>query len=381
MNYQNDFLINVSALYRYTQKYFDKNMAVFNIGSGQMVFLLLIYEHEGISMQQLSEMADIDKGTTTKSIRKLIDENFVEIRTDENDKRVKRIYTTKKAAGIINDLYRFRNDYVNQLMKGLDEETINREIGVIEQITQNAREIVPDDSYSDIKIAGLQKLTLLDYPGQVACTIFTAGCNMKCPFCHNKDLVFIPENSTYEDPDDIIEFLAKRRGIIDAVCITGGEPTLQAGLIDFIRQIKEMGYKVKVDTNGLNPTRLKQIVESGYVDYIAMDVKNSLGKYALTAGVIEADNLQKQIKKSINYLLSDVIDYEFRTTVVRQFHTKEDLIEIARMIRGAKHYYLQQFVDSGRCIEEGFTAYSKDEMQELCDEVRKIIPEVQLRGV
>ncbi|MBR2827366.1 MAG: anaerobic ribonucleoside-triphosphate reductase activating protein [Erysipelotrichaceae bacterium] len=332
-------------------------------------------------MQQLSEMADIDKGTTTKSIRKLIDENFVEIRTDENDKRVKRIYTTKKAAGIINDLYRFRNDYVNQLMKGLDEETINREIGVIEQITQNAREIVPDDSYSDIKIAGLQKLTLLDYPGQVACTIFTAGCNMKCPFCHNKDLVFIPENSTYEDPDDIIEFLAKRRGIIDAVCITGGEPTLQAGLIDFIRQIKEMGYKVKVDTNGLNPTRLKQIVESGYVDYIAMDVKNSLGKYALTAGVIEADNLQRQIKKSINYLLSDVIDYEFRTTVVRQFHTKEDLIEIARMIRGAKHYYLQQFVDSGRCIEEGFTAYSKDEMQELCDEVRKIIPEVQLRGV
>ena len=381
MNYQNDFLINVSALYRYTQKYFDKNMAVFNIGSGQMVFLLLIYEHEGISMQQLSEMADIDKGTTTKSIRKLIDENYVEIRTDDTDKRVKRIYTTKKAAGIINDLYRFRNDYVNQLMKNLDEETIDREIAVIQQITQNAREIVPDDSYSDIKIAGLQKLTLLDYPGQVACTIFTAGCNMKCPFCHNKDLVFIPENSTYEDPDDIIEFLARRKGIIDAVCITGGEPTLQSGLLDFLRQIKELGYKVKVDTNGLNPTRLKQIVESGYVDYIAMDIKNSLGKYAMTAGVIEADNLLKQVKKSINYLLSDVIDYEFRTTVVRQVHTKEDLIEIAKMIKGAKHYYLQQFVDSGRCIEEGFTAYSKEEMQELCDEVRKIIPDVQLRGV
>ncbi|MBQ9036658.1 MAG: anaerobic ribonucleoside-triphosphate reductase activating protein [Erysipelotrichaceae bacterium] len=381
MNYQNDFLINISALYRYTQRYFDKNMAAFNIGSGQMIFLLLIYEHEGIAMQQLTDMADIDKGTTTKSIKKLVDEGYVEIRVDESDKRVKRLYTTKKATGIINDLYGFRNEFVNQLMKNLDEETIEREMRVMDTITRNAKEIVPDESYSQIKIAGLQKLTLLDYPGQVACTIFTAGCNMKCPFCHNRDLVFIPENFVPEDPDDIIEFLNKRKGIIDAVCITGGEPLLQAGLLDFLKQVKELGYKVKVDTNGLFPDRLKKIVESGYVDYVAMDIKNSIGKYGFTTGVSENDNLTKQIRKSINYLLSDVIDYEFRTTVVREFHSKEDLVEAARMIKGAKNYYLQQFVDSGRCIEAGFTAYSREEMLELQREVQKIIPNVQLRGV
>lgn len=381
MNYQNDFLINISALYRYTQRYFDKNMAGFNIGSGQMIFLLLIYEHEGITMQQLTDMADIDKGTTTKSIKKLVDEGYVEIKVDETDKRVKRVYTTKKAAGIINDLYGFRNEFVNQLMKNLDEETIEREMRVMDTITRNAKEIVPDESYSQIKIAGLQKLTLLDYPGQVACTIFTAGCNMKCPFCHNKDLVFIPENFVPEDPDDIIEFLNKRKGIIDAVCITGGEPMLQAGLLDFLKQVKELGYKVKVDTNGLFPDRLKKVVESGYVDYIAMDIKNSLDKYGQTTGIAENDNLTRQIRKSINYLLSDVIDYEFRTTVVREFHTKEDLVEAARMIKGAKNYYLQQFVDSGRCIEAGFTAYSKEEMLDIQKEIQKIIPNVQLRGV
>ncbi len=381
MNFQNDFLINISALYRYTQKYFDRNMAPFNLGSGQMIFILLIYEHEGISMQQLSLLADIDKGTTTKSIKKLVDEGYIEIQVDETDKRVKRMYTTKKTAEIINDLYSFRNEYTSYLTKGLSEQEITQVTDTMKGITDKAKEITPDDSYTQLKIGGIQKLTLLDYPGQVACTIFTAGCNMKCPFCHNKDLVFIPENFTYDDSEDILEFLSKRIGIIDAVCITGGEPLLQNGLLDFVRQIKELGYKVKVDTNGLYPDRLKQLVESGYVDYIAMDIKNCFSKYPATAGMPENDNITRNVRKSINYLLSGKIEYEFRTTVVREFHTAEDLVEIAKTIKSAPNYFLQQFVDSGRCIEQGLSAYSAQEMQEILTAVKKVLPTAQLRGV
>ncbi len=381
MNYQNDFLINVSALYRFTQKYFDRHMAGFNLGSGQLVFMLLVNEHEGITMQQLSVYADIDKGTTTKSIKRLVDEGYVEIRSDENDKRIKRIYSLKKARDIINDLYALRNEFTGQVMKNLDDEEAEKQVAALHRMVVNAREVVPDESYAQIKLGGIQKLTLLDYPGKVACTVFTAGCNMRCPFCHNKDLVFIPDNFTYTDPDDILDFLSKRQGILDAVCITGGEPMLQPGLLDFVKQIKELGYMVKVDTNGLMPDKLKQLVESGCVDYIAMDIKNSFGKYEATAGLVNGENMVKQIKKSINYLLSGVVDYEFRTTVVRELHTREDLISIARYIKNAKNYYLQQFVDSGKCIQEGFTSYTKEEMEDLLTEIRKVNENVQLRGV
>ena len=204
---------------------------------------------------------------------------------------------------------------------------------------------------------------------------------MRCPFCHNKDLVYIPENFTYSDPDDILDFLSKRQGVLDGVCITGGEPCLQPGLLDFVKQIKELGFKVKIDTNGLMPDKLKQLVESGCVDYVAMDIKNSFDKYERTAGLTNSEAMLKQIKKSINYLLSGVVEYEFRTTVVKELHTKEDLVSIAKMIKGADHYYLQQFVDSGRCIEEGYTAYNKEEMEDLLNEVKKVNENVQLRGV
>ena len=381
MNRQNDFLLNISALYRHTQKYFDKNMAEFNLGSGQLIILLLVYENEGLSMQQVSLLADIDKGTTTKSIKKLVDEGYVDIKTDENDKRVKKLFSTDKATSIINDLYALRNEYFGQVMKEISEEDIDSQLTTMEKMAQNARAIDPDDSYSQIKFGGIQKLTLLDYPGQVASTLFTVGCNMKCPFCHNKDLVFVPENMEYIEADEILDFLNKRQGIIDAICITGGEPLLQAGLLDFLRQVKDLGYLIKIDTNGLLPDKLKELVQSGYVDYVALDVKNSLEKYCETIGLPESEVVLDAVKKSINILMKSNIDYEFRTTIVKEFHEKEDLIKVAKMIKGCKNYYLQNFVDSGRCIKEGLSSCSKEELEDMCNAVKEIIPNVQLRGI
>lgn len=378
MSNQNNFLIDISVLYRYTQKYFDRHLAQYGIGSGQMIFLLLINEHEGITMQQLTVMADFDKGTTTKNLQRLVEQDYIVIGTDENDKRVRRLYTTRKTRDIINNLYEIRNECCNRLMKGLNNEEVEEQI---HRLTANSHDIVPDEEYSQMRIGGLQKLTLLDYPNHVSCTVFTAGCNMKCPFCHNRDLVFIPENFEFYNPESIFEYLRKRQGTLDAVAITGGEPLLQPGLRDFIMEVRKLGFKVKLDTNGYYPDKLKKLVDEGLIDYVAMDVKAPLPKYPVTVGLPESGFHTEQIQKSIKYLLSGTVDYEFRTTVVREFHTKEDLVAIAKMIKGCKHYYLQQFVDSGRCIEQGFSAYNREEMYELKEEVAKYIPEVELRGI
>ena len=230
-------------------------------------------------------------------------------------------------------------------------------------------------------IAGLQKLTLLDYPGHVACTVFTAGCNFRCPFCHNAPLV-LPERIE-GDPDGertVLQFLKKRQGILDGVAITGGEPLLHRDMADFLRKIRELGYAVKLDTNGSFPERLIALVEEGLVDRVAMDVKNAPSLYAKTAGLPGLD--LAAVERSRDFLLSGRVDYEFRTTVVKGLHTADSLREAAAWIRGAKEYYLQQFKDSGDIIAlDGLGAFSDAEMRALAEQVRPIVPTVKLRGV
>ncbi len=230
-------------------------------------------------------------------------------------------------------------------------------------------------------ISGLQKLTLLDYPGHVACTVFTAGCNFRCPFCHNAPLV-LPERIE-GDPngaETVLQFLKKRQGILDGVAITGGEPLLHPDLPDFLRAIRDLGYQIKLDTNGSFPERLEQVVRAGLVDRVAMDIKNAPALYAKTVGLRELD--LKAVERSKDFLLSGRVDYEFRTTVVKGLHTAESLTEAAGWIRGAAEYYLQQFKDSGDIIAvEGLGAFSAEEMQSLAGRIRPIVPTVKLRGV
>ncbi len=228
-------------------------------------------------------------------------------------------------------------------------------------------------------IQGLQKLTLLDYPQKVACTVFTAGCNFRCPFCHNASLV-IDTYKNHEIPgEEFFAFLRKRQGILDGVCVTGGEPLIQHGIEDFVREIKRLGYAVKLDTNGSFPDKLQRIVEAGLVDYVAMDIKNSQENYGRTVG-IEGYDL-RNIHRSVQYLLSDPISYEFRTTVVREFHQRSDFESIGKWIRGARRYYLQQFVDSGDLIRGGLRGYSKDIMKQALEVVKPYVISAELRGV
>ena len=376
---ESSFLIDISALYRNVQKYFDKTMAKYDIGSGQLIFLFLIYEQEGISMNEVSRIGEVDKGTTTKSIQKLIEQGYVQSRVDENDRRVKRLYTTQRSLEIMNELYDLRNECRQKLALNTDFDKFET---LLDRVTTNSRMYLnPDPLYSGIRIGGLQKMTMLDYPGKVAATVFTGGCNFKCAYCHNRDLVFVPDNYEFYDPDDVLAYLQKRRGILDGVCITGGEPLVQDDLEGFIREIKNMGYLVKLDTNGYFPDRLAAICETGMIDYIAMDVKNSKDRYSETVGV-NADVFRiRQIETSVKYLMNSPIEHEFRTTVIREFHTKEDLVKIAKWIQGSEHYYLQQYMDSGNVIQPGWSAYTKSEMEELLSAVRKYVPSAELRGV
>ena len=229
-------------------------------------------------------------------------------------------------------------------------------------------------------VSGLQKLTLLDYPGRVACTVFTGGCNFRCPFCHNAPLV-LPEQIAHDSSaEEVLRFLKKRVGVLDGVAVTGGEPLLHTDIADFLREIKGMGFLIKLDTNGSFPDRLNALVEDGLVDRVAVDIKNSPVLYAKTVGLPQFD--LRPVERTKDYLLSGPVEYEFRTTVVRGLHTKESLIEAAQWIAGAKEYYLQQFKDSGAVLDiAGLSAFDGEEMHAFADAVRPWVPSVQVRGV
>ena len=230
-----------------------------------------------------------------------------------------------------------------------------------------------------MKILGLQKLTLLDFPEHMACTVFTGGCNFRCPFCHNASLVMDVEDTPQITEEEFFAFLKKRQGILDGVCITGGEPTLQPDLESFIYKVKEMGYSVKLDTNGFLPDKLIALVEKGLVDYVAMDIKSSLSGYSKATGI---ENINTEpIKKSVDFLLSKKVPFEFRTTVVKELHTEKDIQDIGLWLVGDSKYYLQHFVDSGDLIVDGLHGYDEIEMKNLLKIVKKHLPNASVRGI
>ncbi len=230
-----------------------------------------------------------------------------------------------------------------------------------------------------MKIQGLQKLTLLDYPEKVACTVFTAGCNFRCPFCHNASLVTHVPSEAELSEEAFFSFLKKRQGILDGVCITGGEPLLQTDIEEFIRRIKELGYAVKVDTNGSFPEKLKRIVSEGIVDYVAMDIKNSQEGYAETIGTEE--KFLEAVRESVEFLKEGHVDFEFRTTVTKNFHTAARMEEIGRWISGVEKYFLQSFVDSGDLISSDIIGCDEKEMKEFLSVVSAYVPNTKIRGI
>lgn len=230
-----------------------------------------------------------------------------------------------------------------------------------------------------MQIHGFNKTTLLDYPGQVAAVVFTGGCNFRCPFCQNGDLVLCPQSQPVVSKEELFAFFKKRKGILTGVCISGGEPTLSAELGEFITEIRDIGYRIKLDTNGYRPEVIAELLEKKLLDYIAMDVKNSSSKYGETTGISGLDI--GKIRESIHTIMESGIAYEFRTTIVKEFHTKEDMRLIGEEIKGAEAYFLQGYQESGRVIMPGLHSCTKTELEELAEAIRPYVKKAEIRGV
>ena len=376
-NYQS---LDSSILYRCSAKYFDKVLSEYDLGYTGMLLLTQIYENKNIAMNELAVSGAYDKGTITKAIQKLEIQGYVRLEPSETDKRAKILSITPKAQSIMPELYQKKNEWISYLCSDMSQAEMDSYISGMAKVIEKARGYAKlEPEVSDVRFYGLQKLTLLDYPGQVAATLFTGGCNFRCPFCHNRSLVFLNENDGEISQSDILEFLSKRKGILDGVAITGGEPLLHPGIDSFIREVKNLGLKVKLDTNGSNFNKMKKLIEEGLIDYVAMDIKNCPKKYSMTVGVENYD--LSEVEKSKNYLLENHVDYEFRTTVVSDYHEVIDFKKIGEWIKGAKHYYLQNFEDHGTCIQEGLSSVDTDTLVKMKETVKEYVQDVNIRGI
>ena len=230
-----------------------------------------------------------------------------------------------------------------------------------------------------MNISGIQKLTLLDFPGKLACTVFTSGCNFRCPFCHNASLV-LPGMSDHIDEQEVFSFLKKREGILEGVCITGGEPCLQPDLETFIRKVRDIGFAVKLDTNGSFPEKLSSLLEKGLLDYAAMDIKTSMERYPEVCGV-QNEKLFENVQKSVEILKSSSVPHEFRTTTARELQTKEDFEKIGRWLSGEKRYFIQQYEASGELVGDEMTPYEKEELTEFAKVMKNFVENVEIRGI
>lgn len=229
-------------------------------------------------------------------------------------------------------------------------------------------------------LKGLQKLTLLDFPGKMAATVFTGGCNLRCPFCHNASLVLGDRvrDGAIIDESEFFAFLKKRQRMLEGICVSGGEPTLMPDLLAFLNKIKELGYLVKLDTNGTAPHVIKEGVRAGLIDYVAMDIKSSRDGYARAVGIANFDT--SKVEESVSLLKSGIVDFEFRTTLVRELHSETDIIGIGEWLRGDESYFLQTFKDSGDLIQDGFSGYDEKETEYLLNLLLSYLPNAKIRG-
>ena len=228
-------------------------------------------------------------------------------------------------------------------------------------------------------IDGFEKLTLLDYPENIACIIFTRGCNLRCPFCHNSSILEFSNETSKITEKEIFDYLEKRKNILDGVCITGGEPLLQADIKEFIKKIKNLNLKVKLDTNGTNYLKLKELLDENLLDYIAMDIKNVYEKYPNTTGIKNLDI--ENIKKSIALLKKSKVEYEFRTTIVKNFHTFEDIENLCKLVGKDSNYYIQNFINSDNVLEKNLESFSNEDLEKLKEFLNNNYNNVKIRNM
>ena len=375
METQYDLLMDISILYRSAQKYYDSKLQDYGLTYGQLPMMIYVFENEGISMQKIALEGGYDKGTVTKNIQKLENLGYIQVLPNPKDKRAKECYTTDIGKQIMNDIYEIRREWWKHIIRSLDPGKLDDFSEFYQAMAANARDYAKQ-SEKNIQFFEHVKVSLFDYPDKIATTLAMHGCTFHCPHCTRSHLIYLKENALEIDLFEIQDYLEKRKGIIEAVVIRNPEPFMHPELFDFLNYVKSLGYKVKIETNGSFPNRLKAAVEQNLVDFVSMDIKNDPARYAQTIGLKNYDI--EPVQESVDFLLSNKVDYEFRTTLVKEFHSIPAIIEMAKWIKGANRYVIQSYkAEDNRNNLHGF---EPEEMERIGKIVQTIIENTIIKG-
>lgn len=367
-----------SVLYRCNQKYFDKAFLSYGLVYSQFIFLASIFESEGMMMNELAQDGAFDKGTITKSLQKLEEMGLVKIVDSKKDKRAKELYTTQKARNIMPKLYAYRDEWLSFIASDVDPESMEIYKNVLDKMVKKAKDYESTVLVSDqVKIYGFEKLSLNSYPGKIAATIYTGGCNFRCPSCNKKDLVFMNSDEYEVSIRDVLSYLNDRKNVLEGICLTGGEPLIHEGIIDFLRALKKTGLSIRLNTNGSNFNKLKEIIDEGLVDYVSLSFMNSKYLYPKSVGIINYKF--DELEKTINYLKEGYVDYEFVMTLVRQYHSQTDFNRIGNLLKGINKLILKNYKSNEGSIEPGLSGLEDEELLKIKDILSLYIKDVEIK--
>lgn len=375
-NHTSDLLLDISILYRSTQKYYDQMLQSMSLTYAQLPILILIYENEGISQQQIAQDGGYDKGTITKQVQKLEETGFIRVQPSKKDKRAKELYTTSKAREIMSKVYGIRTSWWRHISSSIPKEDMEAFSRFYKNMAVSAREYAKAD-LNAISFFEHQKISFQSEPGKVSTILSTGGCNYRCPFCNQSHLVFLKEDSENYSQEEILRYLDDRKGLLDTVTITGGEPLMHRSLDDFLKKVKERNYRVHLITNGSYASHLQSLIEQKLVDRVEMHIKSTKEKYGQAIG-LETYDIQ-QIEASIQLLNQADIDVVFVITPIKEFHEVEDILEMAKWLNPAQKLELCFYEEKETAIQKGLHGYSRQELEALRLKLQSYIPAVGIR--
>jgi pyruvate formate lyase activating enzyme len=371
--------LDLSVLYRLNQRYYDNALSQYDLGYTQMIFILLIFENEGISFNNLAKAGSFDKGTVTKSIQKLEENGFVTVRVSDNDKRNKEVYTTDKCKQLVPQLYQIKNDWFNYVSEALSEEEKDVYVNASKKLIESAlnREAYRGGE-QELKIYRMDKSSFKAYEGYLSAILYVGGCPYRCPTCNFSHLVFLNEGVNSMPLEDITSFLKQRKDRLDAVVLKGSDPFAYADLDAFLRQLKRLGYKIKIHTDGHNYLKMKELCEEKLIDYLCLEIKNQPERYASSMGMNSMD--LDDLNHSIEYLIKGKIDYDLTLVVSDDLIAEKDIVELAKWIKGAKRLYLVPYERSENAIDSKICGTSIETLNKYKKLLSDSIEEVIIRG-
>ena len=372
-----DLLLDISILYRSTQKYYDKMLQSLSLTYAQLPILILIYEHEGISLQQIAYEGGYDKGTITKQVQKLQEMGYIRVQSSQRDKRAKELYTTQNARSIMNKIYGIRASWWQHISASIPENDMQKFSTFYKTMVVSARELAQKDQ-EEIVFFDHQKLNIEIDPGKMSTIVWTGGCNFRCPFCERSRFIFLKEDSRVITGTKILQYLEERQNVLDQLVITGGEPLMHPELDSFLKEAKALGYQIRIETNGSYPQHLEDLIQNHRVDQVVMSLKNTPEKYGQSIGLDQAE-IQK-IQRSVDILLHCDLDVRFVIVPIKEFHGQEDLIQMITWIKDAPCIELHSYQESMTPIQEGLHGYTHQELQSLLPQLQEITPNIKIKG-